>query len=566
MKIKNFGRINTGFTTTFLLLLSLPAMALSPLEEIGSYPQYNSRPNILLILADDLGYSDVGAFGGEIKTPAIDQLAAEGLRLSNFHVLPTCSPTRSVLFSGIDNHLVGLGTMGELRTPAMDDNAGYLGHLNFQVAALPELLQASGYRTYIAGKWHLGGDRTTNAFSRGFEQSFALLPAGGSHWNDKKPLSPPLSMVYSRNGEIEETLPESYYSSRYFTEQILGWLKNSDRKDKPFFAYLSFTAPHNPLHAPKAYIDKYRGVYDGGWDKLRKKRLQSLQRLGLVNVDTQAFPRLPFVPAWNSLSEEKRQLFSRDMEVYAAMVHYMDEQILRVISYLREAGQYDNTMIVFMSDNGANGSPHTSYPQQTLDFLSSFDNSLENRGLKNSYVDMGAGWAQASMAPSRLFKGFTSEGGIKAPLIVKLPGAMSNSGHISGEFVSVRDIMPTLLEVADVKPGDSFGSRKIIPMQGQSILPLLSGASQKAYKGSGKLGLELFGTRAFIDWPWKILKLPPPFGKSEWQLYNLESDPGETQDLSEKNPEKRAKMQSLWREYKNNNNILDISLNMSSVK
>ena len=524
-----------------------------------------ARPNILLIVADDMGYSDVGVFGGEIDTPAIDQLAAEGVRLSNFHVMPTCSPTRSVLFSGVDNHLAGLGTMGELRTPVMEGNSGYAGHLNFDVVALPELLSEAGYQTYIAGKWHLGLDRDTDPFARGFNKSFALLPAGGSHWNDQKPLSPPLTMIYTRNGEVVDTLPEDFYSSRYFTDEILQSFQNKD-KDSPFFAYLSFTAPHNPLHAPKTYIDKYRGVYDQGWDKLRAKRLLSLQQLGLVKKDVDAYSRLPFVPAWDSLIEDKKKLYARDMEVYAAMIDYMDEQIARVITYLKEVGQYDNTLIVFMSDNGANGSPHSAYPLASAEFLASFDNSLENRGLLNSYIDMGAGWAQASMVPSRLFKGVTAEGGVLSPLVIKLPAKMSLAGTVSQQFISVRDIMPTVLDVAGVEHTGMYSGREVLPMQGKSLLPLLSGKTKHAYVGAGNLGLELFGTRAYIAWPWKILELPPPFGKGGWQLFNLQEDPGETRDLSSKYPQKLLELKGFWRKFQDNNNVLDLSRGIPGVK
>lgn len=524
-----------------------------------------ARPNILLIVADDMGYSDVGAFGGEIKTPAIDQLANEGMRLSNFHVLPTCSPTRSVLFSGVDNHLAGLGTMGELRTPAMEGNAGYAGHLNFDVAALPELLAAEGYQTYIAGKWHLGLDKETDPYARGFEKSFALLPAGGSHWSDMKPLSPPLTMIYTRNGEPIEKLAEDFYSSEYFTELMLDWLKEAD-DSRPFFAYLSFTAPHNPLHAPKSYIDKYHGVYDGGWDQLRRERLKRLQSMGLVKQGVEAFPRLPFVPDWKDLTTQQRQLYARDMEVYAAMVDYMDEQILRVVDYLKESGKYDNTLIIFMSDNGANGSPHSTYPQASEEFLNSFDNRLENRGLRNSYIDMGPGWAQASMTPSRLFKGVTAEGGILVPLIVKTPGKMATRGTISNAFISVRDIMPTILDAAKIKHPGTVVTSEVLPMQGKSLFPLLSGQRSSAYSGAGNLGLELFGSCAYISWPWKLLKLSPPFGRGEWQLFNLHNDPGEMHDLSGDDPAKVSKLKKLWQQYEQNNNVLDISLDVFSPK
>ena len=261
----------------------------------------SERPNILVIVADDLGYSDIGAFGGEIATPTLDQLASDGLRLSNFHVLPTCSPSRSVLLSGIDNHLAGIDTMGEIRTAEMEGRPGYAGYLNFEVAALPEVLQADGYHTYMAGKWHLGDEQETRPHARGFDETFALLPGGGSHWNDRRPLSPPQTMIYSRNGQIVESLPDDFYSTQYYTDILLEFMEGNRGDGEPFFAYLSYTAPHDPLHAPKEYIDKYKGVYDSGWDELRQQRLQALKDLRIMQADAIPFPRLPSVPAWSEM-------------------------------------------------------------------------------------------------------------------------------------------------------------------------------------------------------------------------------------------------------------------------
>jgi arylsulfatase len=404
------------------------------------------RPNILLIVADDLGFSDVGPYGGEISTPALDQLAKEGVQLSNFHVLPTCSPTRSVLLSGMDNHRAGLGTMGEFVTPEMEGVPGYAGYLNFEVAALPEVMRRAGYHTYMAGKWHLGAEENTSPHARGFEETFVLLQGGGSHWSDRKPLTPPEAMVYRRNGKEVESLPEDFYSSRYYTDRILEWIEQSRSDDKPFFTYLSYTAPHDPLHAPKEYIAKYEGKYDQGWDELRQTRLASLKRLGMVSNDAVPFPRLPNVKAWDELPPEERQLAARDMEVYAAMVDYLDEQIARIFDYLKEIGEYDNTMILFMS----------------------------------------------------------------------------------------------------------------LPMQGQSVLDLLSGKSGKAYAGASRVGYELFSFKAFIDGTWKIVRMPKPLGTDEWELFDLSRDAAENRDLSAEQPDKLEEMVALWNQYREENGVLDI--------
>ena len=521
------------------------------------------RPNILLIVADDMGYSDLSSFGGEIATPTLDQLANEGLRLSNFHVLPSCSPTRSVLLSGTDNHVAGLGTMGEMLSPEMEGHPGYEGYLNFQVAALPEVLRTAGYHTYMVGKWHLGLAEETLPSARGFEETFILAPGGGSHWSDQRPLSPPQAMTYRRNGALVEELPDDFYSTKDYTNHVLEWMRANNGDGQPFFAFLSYTAPHDPLHAPQEYIDKYKGRYDEGWDVLREERLQGLKDLGIVPDDTRPFPRLPSVEAWDELSSPEQQEAARDMEVYAAMVDYLDGQIKRVIDYLKEVDEYDNTLILFLSDNGANGHPPTAYPGQTEEYLNSFDNSLENRGLRNSFIEPGPGWAQASMSPSRMFKAFTAEGGIRVPFMVKLPGAMANAGTIDHSFVHVRDIMPTILDVVGVDPPREINGRRVVPMHGGSLLDFLGGMVEGPYPGASQVGYELFGMKAYFDGDWKILWMPPPFGPGDWQLYNVKDDPAEMVDLSDQDPSRRADMIAEWEQYREANGVLDVSFDLS---
>lgn len=519
------------------------------------------RPNILLIVADDMGFSDIHPFGSEIPTPALDALAAEGITLTNFHVLPSCSPTRSVLLSGMDNHLAGIGTMAEFMPPEAAGNPGYAGYLNFEVAALPEVMKANGYHTYMVGKWHLGEDPKTIPHARGFEETFILLQGGGSHWADQKPLSPPLKMDYRRNGKPVDALPEDFYSTKSYTDMLLDWIDRDAKDDKPFFAYVAFTATHDPLHAPAEFIAKHKGKYDGGWDALREERLRRLKDLGIVAEDAAGFPRLPSVEAWEALSDVERAEAARDMEVYAAMVDYMDTQIQRIIDRLKENGQLDNTVIMFFSDNGANGAPRTAYPGTTEEFLAAFDNSIENRGLPNSYIDMGPGWAQATMAPSRMFKAFPAEGGIRSPMIVKLPGKMKNAGSMNSAFLHVRDLMPTILDLADIEhPGAQFEGRVVRPMQGQSVRAVLAGDAKVPPPGVSSVGYELFGMKAYFQDRWKILLMPKPYGTGDWELFDLERDPGELQDLSSQHPEKRAELIALWKQYQTENGVLDVSL------
>ena len=451
--------------------------------------------------------------------------------------------------------------MGEMTTPEMKGIPGYEGYLNFDVATLPEVLKAGGYHSYMVGKWHLGHDAKTSPHARGFEETFILVPGGGSHWSDQKPVTPAHDqvMVYQRNGKAVDSLPEDFYSTKNYTDNVLQWMHKNQGDGKPFFAYLAYTAPHDPLHAPKEYIDKYKGMYEGGWDELREKRFQALVDLGILPEDTKPFPRLNTVKAWDELAHDEQKMAARDMEVYAAMIDYLDEQILRVFDYLKETGEYDNTMIIFISDNGANGNPAAAYPGQTEEYMNSFDNRLENRGLPNSFVDSGPGWAQASMAPSRMFKGVTAEGGIKAPLLVKLPWKMANAGKMNHSFFHIRDIMPTLLDVANVSHEEEINGRKVIPMQGSSVLELFKGEAMTPYAGANQVGYELFGLKAYFNGDWKVLWMPEPIGKADWELFNIKEDPAELIDLSDKNPQKLKELVSQWERYKEKNGVLDIS-------
>ncbi len=514
------------------------------------------RPNILLIVADDLGYSDIGAYGGEIRTPVLDTLAMSGLRFSGFHVLPTCSPTRSALMSGNDNHVAGMGVMAEFIYPAIADLPGYVGHLADQVASIPEILSGAGYHTYMAGKWHLGEDDEQSPYARGFQQTFTMMNGGGSHWADMKPLSPPQAMIYRRNGERLAELPEDFYSTKDYTDAMIGFIDSNRGDGAPFFAYLSYTAPHDPLHAPAEYIEKYRGRYDDGWDVLAAQRLAALQELGLVQAEIETFPPNLMKREWQSLSDEEKRHYARDMEVYAAMVEYMDMSIGRLFDFLKQNDLYDDTLIVFMSDNGANGAPATAYPGNADGtYLASFDNNVENRGLRNSFVDMGAGWAAASSAPFRMFKSFATEGGIKSPLIIKAPGNNAAAGQWSHAFLHVTDIMPTFLAMSSATYPDSVNGKGLKKPIGKSILPLLEDPALNVHDEG--IGYELFEMKAYIEGDWKLLRMPEPFGTGAWQLYNLRDDPGETRDLSGAHPEVKARLISAWQEYAKDNEVFD---------
>ena len=295
---------------------------------------------------------------------------------------------------------------------------------------------------------------------------------------------------------------------------------------------------------------------------MREKRLESLKELGIFDENTGMY-LLAGMPTWDQLSESQKAESARDMEVYAAMIDYMDEQISRVFDWLDKNKQMNNTLIIFFSDNGANGAVPTAYPGQTEEFLNSFDNSLENRGLIGSFIEQGPGWASASMSPRRLFKAFTTEGGIASPCIIKLPGSMEQEGSMSNSFTHVSDIMPTFLELADIDhPG--IADTKVPGMMGKSLLPLLNGQTDEIHPNEG-IGYELHGLCAYIKGDWKILKLPEPFGTGDWELFNLRDDPAEDKDLSSEKPEKLSELVSAWEEYSENVGVVYDPIDMSIV-
>lgn len=529
------------------------------------------QPNILLIVADDLGFSDIGAFGGEIQTPYLDQLALNGLRLTNFHTASTCSPTRAMLLSGTDHHLAGLGTMAEALTPELEGKEGYEGVLNNKVAALPELLQDAGYYTIMSGKWHLGLKPEFFPAQKGFERSFALLPGAANHYlfeadipEDEIPrLLKSTRGLYAEDDQFAaELLPKGFYSSDYFTTRLLDFLQDDEQRDgRPFFAYLPFSAPHWPLQAPQEDIAKYTGQYDQGPEKLREQRLEKLKQLGLVAADTTIHPVLARTPFWESLTDEARQKSARIMEVYAAMVDRMDQNIGRVIDHLQNTGELNNTIVIFLSDNGAEGAQLEALPVfgGHLDEIIEkyYDNRLDNIGRANSYVWYGEHWAQAATAPSRLYKAHTSEGGIRTVSFIHYP-AFERQQQISHEFLTVMDLLPTLLDYLNIQhPETEYKGRQLVPLRGKSILPYLQNQQAHIHTQDHITGWELFGQKALRKGDWKALFIPAPNGPNRWQLYNLQHDKGETQDLAKQYPDKLQELLNDWATYVKENGVIE---------
>jgi arylsulfatase A-like enzyme len=363
-----------------------------------------------------------------------------------------------------------------------------------------------------------------------------------------------------REDGVRTELPGDFFSSRFYTDKILEYIRSGEGDDKPFFAYLSYTAPHWPLQAPAETIDKYKGQYDDGYDALAEKRLISLEQIGLIESDhiapEQAYPE---TESWNNLSDEQKQIDAREMETYAAMVDNMDYHIGRVLDYLDESDQRDNTIVIFISDNGAQGfgpGMARAFPQDWID--ETFDNSFDNIGKINSYVYLGPHWARASTAPMRMFKGFSSDGGLKVPAIISYPGKLeTRAGTFNNQFTTVLDLPATFLDIAMAKhPGTSYKGRQVHPYTGVSMMPFLNGESETVHEPDDVVAWELNDSRAVRKGDWKIILIPGRFGTGDWELFNIKNDPAERNDLSEAEPEKRNEMVAEWEKYASANGII----------
>lgn len=524
------------------------------------------RPNFLVIVADDLGFTDTASFGGEIATPNLSRLASRGVRFTDFHTASACSPTRSMLFSGTDNHIAGLGQMAEFaqRIPStFKGKPGYEGYLNFRVAALPELLADNGYHTFMSGKWHLGTTEDHWPDKRGFKDTFTLLPGAGNHYK-YFPRDPDtgeyinfLPPLFAENGvrlDPETDIPQDYYSTTYFTDKFIEFLQKRE-EEMPFFGYLAYTAPHWPFQAPPEVVAKYVGRYDAGPMELRRERLARAVSLGIVpaGVDPHQVETQRDKP-WSQLSPSEQATEARIMEVYAAMVEVMDTNIGRVLDELEKQNQLDNTFIVFMSDNGAEGmmmEAMATTAERFAHFISTyFNNTFDNIGRGDSFTYYSDEWAQAATAPYYMYKMWASEGGIRCPLIISYPQLDTPAGSIRTDFLTVMDILPTIIDLAGIShPAPHFRGRQVVHPRGVSLVPYLLGKADRIHSEETVTGWELFAQQAIRRGSYKALFIPPPLGSGKWQLFDLSQDVGETRNLADDMPELLNEMINHWSEY-----------------
>jgi arylsulfatase len=556
-----------GGLTGLMRALGIFVMVVAP--AMASAADAPRRPNIVIILADDMGFADMGSYGSEIKTPHFDSLASNGVRFTNFYTHATCSPTRSILLSGVDTHLNGLGNMDEWTAPNQMGVDGYEGNLSKRVVTLPQLLKASGYHTYMVGKWHMGKQPDQIPAARGFERDFSLLDGAGSYWDMTNFTAASPKSVFTEDGRYLTSLPKDYYATKTYTDKLIGYIEAGRADGKPFFAYVSHQAPHDPFHLPKEWRNRHAGEYDKGWDAVRQARLKKQIELGITPAGTQLAERMWFVPDPIVLAPAAKAHLGKKMELYAGMVENMDYHVGRLIEYLKKIGEYDNTIFIVFGDNGAEGTDlfaNIAGTPGTRDFLfaaTKWSQTHEKAwGDPGSYVGYGAPWAQVSMTPFSLYKGWLAEGGVRNALVVSGPVVKRTKGSINNGVMFVADIMPTLLEVAGAEYPKTNEGHDLPPLLGKSWMPMLEGKTESPRNEQDYIAWEVFGNRAVRQGDWKIRWLYKPLGKGDWELYNLASDPSERKDLAAERPDKLKALLALWDSYVKANNVIIPSRSM----
>ncbi len=490
----------------------------------------SSRPNIVLIMVDDMGFSDIGCYGSEIPTPNLDALAANGLRFTQFYNTARCSPTRASLLTGLYPHQAGMGHLDDMHVP---DWPGYQGKLNDECVTIAEVLKPSGYFTCMTGKWHVGYQRGVTPSNRGFDRSLNLRNGGTYFPKQKGKNNDPLFLNGEEISRTDPRVGNDWYSTYLWTEWGLKFIDEARSEKKPFFLYLAHCAPHFPLMAPQEDIQRHKGKYMEGWDILRRQRYERQIKMGLIKPDWPLSPRPSDSPAWDSLDLQEKERFDNMMAVYAAMIEDIDKSVGLLVSGLKERGVLDNTLLIFLSDNGGNAE---SGPQ----------GRSEGKALggPNSTVFIGMNWATLNNTPFYRYKHFTHEGGISSPLIIHWPKGVD--GGRNGKFIEypghVIDIMPTCAEAAGAVYPKTFNTRPIKPMEGVSLIPAIHG---KSLKRTAPLFFEHEGNRAVRDGKWKLVsKFMGP-----WELYDMEADRTETKNVIDQHPRIAERLMAAYEAY-----------------
>ncbi|HEY8505844.1 MAG TPA: sulfatase-like hydrolase/transferase [Gemmataceae bacterium] len=501
----------------------LVALCLAALLALAGAAPAAQRPNIVIILADDMGFSDLGCYGGEIETPNLDRLAANGLRFTQFYNTARCCPTRAALLTGLYQHQAGVGHMvGDYGVPS------YQGYLNDRCVTIAEALRPAGYATLMAGKWHVGSAPGRWPLDRGFDRYFGTPSGGGVYFKGSLKLRP---NVFFLEGDKRVEVPDDFYVTDAFTDHAIRFVGEAAGQRRPFFLYLAHIAPHWPLQAKPEDIAKYEGRYDEGWDQVRQERYERQLELGVIDRRWKLSPRDPRARAWESLPQEKRRDLARRREIYAAQIDCIDQNVGRLVAKLKELGVFENTLILFLSDNGcsAEGGP------------GGFSKGREGApiGTALSYASGGLEWANASDTPFRKYKMDVHEGGIATPLIAHWPAGIRRRGELEHQPGHVIDLLPTCLDAAGARFPPRRNGKDTLPPEGRSLLPAFAG---NAIARDDALYWEHQGNRAVRDGKWKLVAAH----NGPWELYDLEADRTELTDLSAKFPDRTKGLAAKW--------------------
>ncbi len=513
-----------------------------------------SKPNIIVILLDDLGFSDIGAYGGEIKTPHMDQLAANGLRFTQTYNSARCCPSRAALMSGLYSHQAGLA---DFTGPDRSETQGpaYQNRLGDNCVTIARVLKDSGYQTYMVGKWHL--NRTVNPIDRGFDEFYGYI-----HGHSQPQWDPKLyqRLPESRTPELKNK-PKEFYATDVFNDYAVEFIEQSSKSEAPFFLYLAHSSPHFPLHAPAETRDKYIETYRRGWDALREERFKRQKEIGLAEntwtltelSDVPIDPKEPTNgyagkqnPHWDDLTDVRREDMAHRMAIYAAMVEHVDRGIGQIIDTLEAQGKLDNTLIMITSDNGACyewGPFGFDVHSGVVGAVLHESRFLQKMGLPGSYHSVGSGWASLSNTPFRLYKHFNHEGGNCSPLIAHWPKGISDPNRWVRTPVHLIDFMPTFLDIANAEYPTEVDERNIQPYEGTSLSPIFSGADKLAQR---TLYFDHFGSSAIRKGDWKLVRCNKRLNDHQWELYNIADDRCETKNLIEEKPELFKELEQQW--------------------
>jgi arylsulfatase len=566
-----------------LLVFLLICMTLAPAGAAVAKTD-SASPNILLIVGDDIGFGDLGISGSVTRTPNLDTLAKEGAFFTNFHVSPVCSVTRSMLLTGNDPIEVGLAAFDYTIYPPSEGKPGYEAHLTRNTATVAEILQESGYRTYTVGKWHLGGSGHggEGPHKWGFDRSYGIYTGAANHWNEGVfhfDSSDPEVMEVIKRGEIPEepyyedgqrvTRPIGIYSDDLWTSKLLEYIEEGRKSGKPFFAYVAYTTAHAPIQAPDFLIDKYYEHYlELGYEGLHRARFESQKKMGIIPQDAPYPERKsnPLLSAWSKRNDEQKRREARLMATYSAMMESQDHHIGLLLNYLQETGELDNTLIIYTSDNGPEGSGlrgELSSPAFSSWVRSTFSQEIDDIGQGNTFDFIGTDWAGAANGSLQWWKWFIGEGGIRVPLIVVPPKntAFNRSGEMTNEYAYAKKLPMTILDYAGVDhPQTKFKGRKLTPPSGVSLRPFLAGKASRPRTEEEWVVFELFGNAYIVAGDYKAIRMRPGmYGDGKWHLYDIKKDPGETRPLEADQPERLRKMIDIYERYAKEKGLVPVA-------